>query len=139
MHIGLRASSMLCQLESLSSQTLTFMDLNATWHYWATERVHWTSKIWLRNWPYRPNCISIGVSHHPSATNVPRHVDDFIEKELALVALLGSCDLSPLLPWCHFSREEGESEKHRVITDLTYPSDRSINACIVKNSVYRFE
>ena len=31
------------------------------------------------------------------------------------------------------SREEGELEKHRVIMDLTYPSDRSIYAYIVKN------
>ena len=36
-------------------------------------------------------------------------------------------------------REKGDQGKRRIITDMTYPQEASINAYIVKNGVYGFE
>ena len=53
---------------------------------------------------------------------------------------MGPYDSPPFTPWCHvsplMSREKGESDKRRVITDMTYPHELSINTYVVKNGVY---
>ena len=44
----------------------------------------------------------------------------------------------PFVPWVHLSplmsRPKTKPHKRRVITDLTFPNDRSVNAYIMKNS-----
>ena len=84
-----------------------------------------------------------GTPNHPSAENFPEHIDKFVQKEISLGGLVGPLDEPPFEPWCHvcplMSREKGETEKRRVITDMTYPHASSINAYIVKNGVYGVE
>ena len=41
--------------------------------------------------------------NHPSATNFPSHIDEFVEKELALGGLVGPYDSPPFAPRCHVS------------------------------------
>ena len=81
--------------------------------------------------------------NHPSATDYPDHIREFIDKEMDLGGLVGPYEKPPFVPWCHvsplMSREKGDTGKRRVITDMTYPAQASINAYIVKNGVYGFE
>ena len=83
------------------------------------------------------------VPNHPSATEYPSHIGEFITKEVDLGGMIGPFDEPPFTPWCHvsplMSREKGNTGKRRVISDMTYPSNLSINAYIVKNGVYGFE
>ena len=78
------------------------------------------------------------AQNHPSATRFPNHIDKFIHAEKEAGALIGPFPHPPFTPWVHLSplmsRPKAESEKRRVITDLTFPNDRSVNAYIMKNS-----
>ena len=90
-----------------------------------------------------PVSDTVGVQNHPSATEYPHHVQEFIEKELDLRGIVGPFDAPPFSPWCHVShlmtREKGDKSKRRIITDMTFPSHASVNAYIVKNGVYGME
>ena len=78
------------------------------------------------------------VPNHPSATRYNNHIDRFISTEKTAGALIGPLKHPPFTPWIHvsplMSRPKADSDKRRVITDLTYPEDRSVNAYIMKNS-----
>ena len=90
-----------------------------------------------------PTSDTTGVPSHPSASNFPDHINDFIRKEMLLNGIVGPFDCPPFTPWCHvsplMSREKGNTGKRRIITDMTFPLDSSVNAYIVKNGVYGFE
>ena len=81
--------------------------------------------------------------NHPSATEFPRHIQEFIDSEIRLEGLVGPFNTPPFDPWCHVSplmtREKGNPDKRRIITDMTYPMASSINAYIIKNGVYGCE
>ena len=81
--------------------------------------------------------------NHPSATDFPSHIQEFIDKEMELKGVAGPYPGPPFTPWCHvsplMSREKGATGKRRIITDMTFPSESSINAYIVKNGVYGVE
>ena len=83
------------------------------------------------------------IPNHPSASEFPGRVEAFIEKELGLDGLLGPSPEPMFHPWCHISplmtREKGDKNSRRIITDMTFPPQHSINAFIVKNSVYGHE
>ena len=87
-----------------------------------------------------PVSDTVGVDNHPSATKFPVHVSEFIDKEKGLDGVIGPYDHPPFAPWCHVSplmtREKGDPDKRRIITDMTFPLESSINAYIVKNGVY---
>ena len=90
-----------------------------------------------------PPSNTIDVDNHPSATNFPTHIDYFVNKEFCLRGLVGPYDAAPFHPWCHISplmsRKKGDTDKRRVITDMTYPQETSVNAYILKNGVYGLE
>ena len=90
-----------------------------------------------------PISNTLDTTNHPSATNFPEHIEEFISKELSLKGVVGPYAQPPFAPWCHvsplMSREKGDTGKRRVITDMTFPPEKSVNAFIVKNSVYGFE
>ena len=90
-----------------------------------------------------PTSHTVDVPNHPSAEDFPTHIDDFVTKELELKGLVGPFSQPPFRQWCHvsplMSREKGDTGKRRVITDMTYPGESSINAYIVKNGVYGVE
>ena len=83
------------------------------------------------------------VPNHPSASDHPTHVEEFIAKEMDLDGLVSPSEGPIFTPWVHCSplmtREKGDTGKRRIITDMTYPPESSVNAYIVKNGVYGFE
>ena len=90
-----------------------------------------------------PVSNTTGIPNHASATEFPDHIDDFLKKEMSMNGVVGPYRAPPFTPWCHvsplMSREKGDTGKRRVITDMTFPEDSSVNAYIVKNGVYGFE
>ena len=78
------------------------------------------------------------IQNHPSAPRFPDHIHKFISTKKEAVALIGPFSHPPFIPWIHLSplmsRPKAEPNKRRVITDLTFPTDRSVNAYIMKNS-----
>lgn len=69
--------------------------------------------------------------NHPSADRHIATVNDFVQKELALGALLGPFQHPPFFPWTRCSpvmtRPKRESKERRVIVDLTYPEGKRVN------------
>ena len=90
-----------------------------------------------------PITDSVGVDNHPSAMQFPRQVQQFIDKEIDKGGVIGPFDDPPFHPWCHvsplMSRPKANPDDRRIITDMTFPSDLSINAYIIKNGVYSIE
>ena len=81
--------------------------------------------------------------NHPSAEDFPEQIDRFIDKEQKMGGLIGLFEQPPFTKWCHvaplMSRPKKETEERRVISDLTYPEKSSVNAFIIKNSVFGIE
>ena len=76
-------------------------------------------------------------TNHPSARDYRSHVDAFIVKELALGGLLGPFKNPPFQPWCHtaplMTAPKKDTNSRRIILDLSYPDEQSVNAGITKN------
>ena len=77
---------------------------------------------------------NVGISNHPSALAYPEAVDEYISKEVALGAMLGPSDhkndhyhCSPLLT------RPKDTDKRRVILNLSYPYGASVNDCVSKS------
>ena len=79
------------------------------------------------------------VPNHSSALEYPRQVDEFVNKEIELGGLQGPYPSQPFKQWCHVSplmtRPKKTDDDRRIITDMSYPRDRSVNAFILKNTV----
>ena len=56
---------------------------------------------------------------------------------------MGPFHAPPFTPWCHvsplMSRPKADAHSRRVITNMTFPWEVSINAYIIKNGVYGIE
>lgn len=80
-----------------------------------------------------------GISNHKSATDYPEQLDRFISKELSKGGVLGPLSNPPFAEWCHvsplMSRDKRGSQDRRVIIDMTYPQETSVNSYIFKNTV----
>ena len=85
-----------------------------------------------------PQSSTDGVQNHDSALRFPSHINDFIAVEIEAGALIGPFNSAPFTPWAHISpimsRPKADGDRRRVITDLTFPTDQSVNAYIMKNS-----
>ena len=72
-----------------------------------------------------------------SAVELPEHVDAYLQEELKFEAILGPFKQHPIDD-THFSpfmtREKSGSEKRRVIIDLSWPKEASVNDGIHKDS-----
>ncbi len=70
------------------------------------------------------------LKNHSSAVRYPAHVDKYIHKELLHGAMLGPFSTLPF-SWMMVSplmtREKSGSSDRRVIMDLSFPKDRSVN------------
>ena len=77
------------------------------------------------------------VTNHTSALQFPAQVEQFIAQELEQGALIGPYHSPLFKQWHHTSpimtRPKSEIDKRRIITDLSYPKDKSVNAYIKKN------
>lgn len=73
---------------------------------------------------------SVEIYHTSAENNIP-HVKKFINTELAYDALVGPFKHTPFVPWCRTSpmmtRDKKDSEEKRIIVDLSYPKDHSVN------------
>lgn len=80
-----------------------------------------------------------GIDNHKSANQFPAQVSDFIDKELKMGGIIGPLSQPPFKEWCHvsplMSREKRGSDDRRVIIDMTYPAETSVNSYIFKNTV----
>lgn len=78
--------------------------------------------------------------NHSSANDYPVDIDKFINKEISLGGVIGPIAEKPFEPWFHaapyMSRPKRDSNERRVIADLSFPEDVSINAYILKNAVW---
>ena len=83
------------------------------------------------------------VENHPSATDFPAQISAFLEKEKALGGVVGPFNTAPFDTWCHtsplMSRPKAKEGERRVITDMTFPPETSVNAYIVKNGIFGIE
>ena len=86
-----------------------------------------------------PQTDTVGIQNHPSARDFAPQVDKFIAKELALGGIIGPFNYPPFQEWAHVSplmtRPKASYDDRRVITDLTFPANSSVNAYIKKNTV----
>ena len=86
-----------------------------------------------------PISDTTSTPNHPSAEQYKAHVDSFVDKEMGLGAMQGPFPTPPFAPWSHVSplmtRPKKDTEARRIISDMTYPSENSINAFIFKNTV----
>lgn len=77
--------------------------------------------------------------NHKSALSFYDDVNKFITKEIQLGGIVGPMPHPPFKEWVHTSplmtREKKDSSSRRVIIDMTYPNDTSVNAYIYKNTV----
>ena len=75
--------------------------------------------------------------NHSSAIEFPDHVDAYLDVERRFNAILGPFRENPI-PGAHSSpfmtREKSDSEKRRVIVDLSWPKHASVNAGVDKDS-----
>lgn len=64
-------------------------------------------------------------TNHQSALEFPDHVQEFLDTECRLGAMLGPFDSPPYTPWFQISpmmtRPKKDSHKRRVIVDLSFP------------------
>lgn len=72
--------------------------------------------------PHPPTSVS---HNHPSGNRFRAHVNDFIQTETALGAMLGPFKEDPFHPWTRKSpvmtRPKKDTNKRRIIIDLTFP------------------
>lgn len=69
--------------------------------------------------------------NHPSATNFPSHINQYIATEIKHQALVGPIPAMPFAPWTRISplmtRPKRGSEVRRVIVDLSFPEGAGVN------------
>ena len=85
---------------------------------------------------------TMDIDNHPSATQFPDQIEKFLSKERDLGGIFGPFQEPPFDTWCHISplmRPKATERERRVITDMTFPPDSSINAYIVRNGLYGIE
>ena len=84
-----------------------------------------------------PTVPTLNPSNHLSATQYPHHVQDFIAQEIEHGAIVGPFQDPIFLQWYHTSpmmtRPKSDPDKRRIITDLSFPPDQSVNGYIKKN------
>ena len=80
-----------------------------------------------------PISDSTTTPNHPSALRYPEHVEAFLQEEIGYGAVVGLFLAAAFTPWAHISPLMTR-EKRRIINNLTYPEDTSVNAYIFKNA-----
>lgn len=69
--------------------------------------------------------------NHPSGENFKHHIQEFIQVELGHEAILGPFHKEPFYPWTRrspiMSRPKKDSDKRRIIIDLTFPQGHGVN------------
>lgn len=94
-------------------------------------------------WPlgyHKPTPPSSATENHHSANAFPAHIQAFIEEELSHKAIVGPFPAAPFDPWTRASpimtRPKRDSDKRRIIVDLSYPEGDAVNDGINISSIY---
>ena len=87
---------------------------------------------------FNRNCIlKHDNENHSSANEYPADIQAYLNEEMAHGAIIGPYDKNPI-PDCHISpfmtREKPNAPNRRVIIDLSWPKNNSVNAGVDKNS-----
>ena len=86
-----------------------------------------------------PVSDTVRTDNQPSARAYPAQVRGFIQKEMDLGGIVGPFKSPPFVGWAHVSpimtRPKATEDQRRIITDLTFSYDKSVNAFIKKNTV----
>ena len=84
-----------------------------------------------------PASHTLTPENHKSALDYPTHITEFICQEREHAALFPSMEGPIFLQWQHTSpmmtRPKADPQKRRIITDLSFPQEASVNAYIKKN------
>ena len=84
-----------------------------------------------------PTPPTTNANNHPSALMFPDQVQEFIDKEVGLGAMLGPFTAPPFTPWSQVSPlmtvEKKNSSSRRVIIDLSFPIGEGVNSGVPKN------
>ena len=84
-----------------------------------------------------PTSDTTTAPNHSSARDYHAQVQAFVDAELEKGALVGPFLAPPFYPWLHvsplMSRPKSDGINRRVISDLTFPKESSVNAYIQKN------
>ena len=87
-----------------------------------------------------PMSDTVTVPNHPSATDYLAEVSKFVASELKQGAVYGPFLDPPFREWIHISplmtRPKSDSCDRRIIMDMSYPRDKSVNAYIAKNTIF---
>ena len=79
----------------------------------------------------QPDCLQYDRNAHPSAIEFPSHVDEYIQVESEMKAIHGPYVEPPFGQATHISlfitREKNNSANRRVIVDLSWPVQASVN------------
>ena len=80
-----------------------------------------------------------GLSNHASAMRNPKQVEAFLRKECSLGAMLGPFKREPFVEWWRnnplMTRPKRNSTDLRVILDLSFPAEASVNGGIPRVSL----
>lgn len=102
-------------------------------NYHDNELCHFLAYGWPLGFYAQVMPVSVD-KNHPSALAYPQHIDDFLDTEMRFGAILGPIDDLPFTPWMRISplmtRPKKDSNKRRVIVDLSYPEGQAVNTGI---------
>ena len=116
--------------------------------YWDWQLPHFIKYGFPLDFPYsKENCLKSGRDNHASATKFPTHVDKYLETELAHGAIIGPFSEPPYGSATHvspfMSRDKADSDTRRIIIDLSWPLESSINyftpANIYMDTIYKLQ
>ena len=100
--------------------------------YWDWQLPHFIKYGFPLDFPYsQEKYLKNGLENHSSATKFPHHVDTYLHTELAQGALIGPFPDPPYGNNTHISpfmaRDKHDSDTRRIIVDLSWPIENSIN------------
>lgn len=79
-----------------------------------------------------PISRSSGVDNHKIANDFKKHIDAFMNTEVGLGQVIGPMPDVPFIQWAHISplmsREKRDSDNRRIIIEMTFPNEYSVNA-----------
>ena len=85
----------------------------------------------------RASTLTHGDENHSSANDHPINIQIYLQEEIEHGAIIGPYECSPI-PNCHISpfmtREKPNAPNRRVIINLSWPKENSVNAGVDKNS-----
>ena len=116
--------------------------------YWDWQLPHFIKDGFPLDFPYsQETLLKDGLENHSSATKFPEHVDNYLQTELTHGAIIGPFSNPPYGEDTHISpfmsRDKQDSDNRRIIIDLSWPIENSINyftpSNIYLDTVYKLQ